>query len=230
MKYLQHKSVLPIALLAIVVLVVAGYFLFSNSSRDYYMVVEGSSELAKGDPVVIENVPAGRIVSIDIDAAQYPNQVIRFTLPKQYSIPSNSHIQVVPATDTTGIYIRIDVFASKTYFQPGDTVFFAGKRSIKDKVTKTDEAASTGNLVYRVQLMASKEQIPLTSAKFKGIDQIEERIANGDYKYYSGNVSSLEAARKLRAQIIEKGIKDAFVVPFLNDERISIQQALQYEK
>ncbi len=42
-----------------------------------------------------------------------------------------------------------------------------------------------------------------------------------------GNELTLEAAAELQAQLHEKGYKDAFVVAFLDNERISPAEAIQ---
>ena len=46
----------------------------------------------------------------------------------------------------------------------------------------------------------------------------------------SDATSHLGVARDLKAYVVQKGISDAFIVPFLDGERISIEQALKYEK
>jgi N-acetylmuramoyl-L-alanine amidase len=47
----------------------------------------------------------------------------------------------------------------------------------------------------------------------------------GMYKYTVGNEDDLAAALRLLAEVKEKGVRDAFIVIFRNDERIPQTEA-----
>ncbi|HNX43762.1 MAG TPA: N-acetylmuramoyl-L-alanine amidase [Bacteroidales bacterium] len=82
-----------------------------------------------------------------------------------------------------------------------------------------------GAVRYRVQFALSKTQMPLDSPEFKGIENVKSYFHNGMYKYTAGDKPSLEEAMQLRRSMVEKGFKDAFVVPFLDENRITNEEA-----
>ncbi|NRA12811.1 MAG: N-acetylmuramoyl-L-alanine amidase [Crocinitomicaceae bacterium] len=88
-----------------------------------------------------------------------------------------------------------------------------------------DEVAPT-DIVFRVQVETSKTQIPLTDSKFKG-NTIYEYNQNGYYKYTVGSfINNFNAASKMKAKMRADGFNHAFVVGFLNGERINLQKAI----
>ena len=96
------------------------------------------------------------------------------------------------------------------------------KIEVNNVITKD----STG-LIFRVQIETSDKPIPKTSSRFKGLEIFEYRD-NKLYKYCSGLFQNdLQAARNYKIELIEKGFNNAFVVAFLNGERISIEKAIK---
>ncbi len=100
---------------------------------------------------------------------------------------------------------------------------------VKD-TSKTSADTSRKVIVFKVQFAASSVKKPLNSPDFKELSDVQEYFHNGMYKYVTGNESSYEGAMKLLAKIQEKGFKDAFIVAFLNGERISPQEAMKLIK
>ena len=97
---------------------------------------------------------------------------------------------------------------------------------IKELVNNAVTKDSTG-LVFRVQIETSDNQISKTSARFKGIE-IFEYQENKLFKYCTGVFQNdLQAAKNYKIELIEKGYNNAFVVAFLNGERISIEKAIK---
>ena len=45
------------------------------------------------------------------------------------------------------------------------------------------------------------------------------------YKYTVGNFSTVDDAIKYREQLVLKGIKDGFIVPYFQGKRITLQEA-----
>jgi N-acetylmuramoyl-L-alanine amidase len=50
------------------------------------------------------------------------------------------------------------------------------------------------------------------------------------FKYTTGNEPRLEDALKLLSQVKKKGFKDAFVVAFRGDQRITVEEAKKANK
>ncbi len=78
---------------------------------------------------------------------------------------------------------------------------------------------------YRVQFALYPDEKPVDSPEFKGIDKVKYYKHNNMFKYTTGDEPNLESAMKLRQDMVAKGYKDAFVVPFLNEKRITIEEA-----
>jgi N-acetylmuramoyl-L-alanine amidase len=92
---------------------------------------------------------------------------------------------------------------------------------------QSEEAA---RVIYRVQFASSPEEKPVIAAEFKGLRQVWKYYQNGLYKYTAGYFRSFGEASEYRTQVINKGFKDAFVVPFFNNKRITIEEARRLEK
>lgn len=83
------------------------------------------------------------------------------------------------------------------------------------------------DVVFRIQIETSETKISLTSNKFKGYT-VYEYEQNGIFKYTVGAfVNDIEAARAYRIRMVEQGYQHAFVVGFLDGERINLQKAIK---
>jgi N-acetylmuramoyl-L-alanine amidase len=110
-----------------------------------------------------------------------------------------------------------------------------GKNTTKDKIDLLNqenpnkkievENDSTG-LIFRVQIVTSDKQLSKSSNVFSGYD-IYEYQQDNLFKYCTGTFSNdLDGAKNLKLEVQKKGHKNAFVVAFLNGERISIEKAI----
>ena len=100
-----------------------------------------------------------------------------------------------------------------------------------DNKAKPVTAYTTGHrqsqiIVYRVQFMSQKKERPVDHRKFDGLTDVWEYYHDGSYKYTSGKFLTLEDAvthqNNLRKQL---KFKDAFIVAFLGENRISLDEA-----
>ena len=57
----------------------------------------------------------------------------------------------------------------------------------------------------------------------------QEIFSDGVYKYYIGNELSKIECENLKDSMIKKGFKDAFIVPFYKNKRISVKEALDLQ-
>jgi len=78
---------------------------------------------------------------------------------------------------------------------------------------------------YRVQFTTSSQSKSIDSKEFEALKDVKMYFLNGLYRYTSGDFSSPEEANAWRKKVQEKGFKDAFVVTFHNDKRISREEA-----
>lgn len=97
--------------------------------------------------------------------------------------------------------------------------------SSPESVIETGDGAR--GVVFRVQFAASGSQRPADAPEFKGLEDVSWYFHEGLYKYTVGNETSLEAAAWLQAKVQEAGFRDAFVVAFLDGERITAEEAIR---
>jgi N-acetylmuramoyl-L-alanine amidase len=94
-----------------------------------------------------------------------------------------------------------------------------------NNTTVAEKSQNASGLVFRVQFMISKTMIATSAKQFKDIPSVNYYLHQGMYKYTAGNESSFDKALKVRAEMVQRGYKDAFVVAFLNGERIDLNKA-----
>lgn len=89
------------------------------------------------------------------------------------------------------------------------------------------ETAKEQGLVFKVQIETSNKAISTKSSHFKGLE-IFEYQDNTLFKYCAGSFpNDLPAAKNYKNELIQLGFTHAFVVAFLDGERISIEKALK---
>jgi N-acetylmuramoyl-L-alanine amidase len=82
-------------------------------------------------------------------------------------------------------------------------------------------------VIFRIQIETSDKKLSLNDPKFKGMEVFEYQ-QNGLYKYTVGvYVNDFEGAKKYKTKMVQEGYKDAFVVCFLNNERIILEKAIK---
>lgn len=93
--------------------------------------------------------------------------------------------------------------------------------------TKDPQPAKTENqeICFRIQFAIYPGKVPLSSNKFKNLEDIWMYKHQGMYKYTTGKTTNVEDALRLLEILKKKGYKDAFVVAFKGDERITIEKA-----
>lgn len=98
----------------------------------------------------------------------------------------------------------------------------------KEEIVETEiEEINSNDVVFKVQIETSEKKIPLTSTKFKGYT-VSEYTQNGLFKYTVGNsVNDFQEANNMKKKLRESGFQHAFVVGFLNGERINLQKAIK---
>lgn len=88
----------------------------------------------------------------------------------------------------------------------------------------TPSATNTG-VVFKVQLAASGTKMALIPANFKGLDPISAIQENNVFKYLYGNFATLDEAKAGQVEAKSKGYDQAFIVPFKDGRRVSMQEA-----
>jgi len=97
---------------------------------------------------------------------------------------------------------------------------------VAEKTGKTEN----GKISFRIQVATSPKELDTKSSRFRGLADVRVYRHQGMFKYTTGNESGLEDALKLLSQVKKKGYKDAFVVAFRGDQRITIEEAKKANK
>ena len=120
-----------------------------------------------------------------------------------------------------------NIIAPDTIFQQittKDTL----KTDKKPDTIKVSQDSKIKEVFFRVQFSSSSKKMPVNLPEFKGLDDVRFYFQNGIYKYTSGNFKALKEAVDYQHIVQNKGFKDAFVVAFLNEERISPSESVKY--
>ena len=84
----------------------------------------------------------------------------------------------------------------------------------------------SSGLVFRVQVETWDQRRDNSYNLFKGYEVFEYE-QDKMYKYCIGNFSVYQMAKNYKIELIKKGFQNAFLVAFLNGERISIEKAIK---
>ena len=93
-----------------------------------------------------------------------------------------------------------------------------------NSVAKND-TADKNKVFFKVQFLQSPTEIKANDSKISKLEQVSFYKLNGVYKYTSGIFSDFETASVHKTKLVELGYKDAFLVAFLNSERIDLKRA-----
>jgi len=92
---------------------------------------------------------------------------------------------------------------------------------------KETEPGEKDIVYFKVQIETSEKKISLSDPKFKGYT-VSQYQQDGLHKYTVGSyANSFEDANSMKNKLRENGFQHAFVVAFLNGERINLQKALK---
>lgn len=155
-----------------------------------------------------------------------PDQNVLFVLDENDT--QLKKLKKVFLTDNKGAKVR-EVFPNKAVFSLHDvkkviTPIASVTKDTKNTTISSSSALNTPGVVLRVQLGAYKKK--LSKAVFKGIDDlIEVRTEDGLYKYMTGSFTSMDAAAKLKVEMLLNGYPGAFIAAYKDGKRITLEEA-----
>jgi len=101
---------------------------------------------------------------------------------------------------------------------------------VRDYV-KEPEAVKPPDVWFRVQFTSSSTHKVFEGKKYKDMPDIREYKQDKLYKYSTGNFRTYQEALKLQKFVRDKKkYKDAFIICFESDKRISLEKALEMTK
>ncbi len=100
------------------------------------------------------------------------------------------------------------------------------KSNLSDQIN--EEIKKKDGLIFRVQIISTTKNLAAGSSRFKNQKDIYKYYQGGLYKYCAGHFcNDLQSAKLHRSKMRELGFNGAFVVAFLDGERISIEKAVK---
>ncbi len=94
-------------------------------------------------------------------------------------------------------------------------------------VTPSTEIAKTGDVIFRVQILTHRSKLPANSERFKNQKNVFEYQQDDLFKYAVGQfINDFKSANELKNSLREQGFESAFVIAFINDERVDLQKAI----
>jgi N-acetylmuramoyl-L-alanine amidase len=94
----------------------------------------------------------------------------------------------------------------------------------QDELKKEDKS---NGIIYKVQIGTSPKKVALESKNFKGLEPISMNELNKSFVYLYGETIDIQEAKQFLATAKSKGYTTAFIVPFKNGQKISLQEALK---
>jgi N-acetylmuramoyl-L-alanine amidase len=110
---------------------------------------------------------------------------------------------------------------------PNTQVINPGGQTQSASQNQQSQMQNQPEIFFKVQFATSRNQRPPDAPEFKGLQNVEYYFHEGLYKYTVGKETSLEDAAAVQRRVQNAGFKDAFVVAFQNNERISPAEAVR---
>ena len=127
--------------------------------------------------------------------------------------------------------------SSKGQTQMASTIAKAIKNYIREVKANVEAEVVTASespnppqkqdLIFKVQIAAGKKKLDVKPYNFKGLKSVSRQEAQGLYRYYYEATPDHERAQRLLKEAQSKGYKNAFIVAFLNGNKITMSKALR---
>ena len=104
----------------------------------------------------------------------------------------------------------------------------ASSKKSEDVPQKAASTPASNKPVFKIQIMTSDSKLKSNDKRLKGLDA-DYYTENGVYKYTYGESENYNEITKLKKQISDK-FKDAFIIAFLNGEKINTGKAIEMFK
>jgi DNA-binding FrmR family transcriptional regulator len=150
----------------------------------------------------------------DIFSSKY---VINKVTSTQPSSEINVKIFEIISTDTISQIITKEDIANQ---KAGKKIEIKNTIKKEELPIKKEEKQPTSDIIYRVQIKATKQQLNTNHLTFKGLS-VTRYFHDGLYKYVTGNFTNEQDAEKFKNEMIKIGFEDAFIVKFDKENRIN---------
>ncbi len=96
----------------------------------------------------------------------------------------------------------------------------------KEYYINTSGDLSAKNIVFKVHLVSTENQVPVNSSLFEGLGEVEEYVASGAYSYLIGATSSYTEVMEIQQKARLK-FPEASIVAFKKGQLIKLEKALK---
>jgi N-acetylmuramoyl-L-alanine amidase len=125
------------------------------------------------------------------------------------------------------MFSAFEVYKNELEGIDGKTTSTVNTSTSNEKPANTIPNEEKDKVIFRVQIETSETKIAATSTKFKGLKVFEYKQDNL-YKYTVGSfIGDFASANKYKTEMREQGFQHAFVVAFMNGERINLEKAIK---
>jgi len=100
------------------------------------------------------------------------------------------------------------------------------EKSVFTAVIDSTNILDTNSVVFKVQIASSRNSVSTASENFKGIEQIEEILVDGIYKYTAGASTSYNQILEFKKTIEDK-FPDAFIIAVQKGKILPLNEALK---
>lgn len=196
--------------------------LLTGSSSDNSVQASRAEQLTL--KAVAAQQQADRIF-LTLEPGSRPGQKTENTSPEEESL------KVATAKDSLITAAKKPAAAVATEGKPLYSVFEIRKSPVysSSNPVPVGKGAPAG-LVYRIQLAAFKNPVPLSH--FKGLYPLYGKVKpeNGVTYYYTGMFRTIESARAALQRVREAGFPDAFIAAMMDDGPVSMERAASLEQ
>ena len=102
--------------------------------------------------------------------------------------------------------------------------------TVKSKSSQSEPLRLNEDLIFKIQIAASKNRIAAKGYNFKGLSPISREKSGKLYRYFYQSSISYEEAQQHLKIAKNKGYTNAFVVAYKGNKKISISEALELIK
>ena len=85
----------------------------------------------------------------------------------------------------------------------------------------------TSNIIFKVQIAASSKKLALKPYNFNGLDELSRKKKGKIWRYFYGETKDYNQVILMKDMVVSRGYTTAFVVAYLNGDRISIENAIK---
>nr|WP_305069736.1 hypothetical protein [Flavobacterium covae] len=98
------------------------------------------------------------------------------------------------------------------------------------KIETKNKVVDNQKVIFKIQLKASNMQIDIKPENFNGLSSISSVFEGGYYKYMYGETNDYQESRKMLIEAKTKGYESAFIVPYKNGTKITLNEAVKSAK